>query len=59
MVAAERHCPYAELSRLRLAKPPPSKSGSLARTYGDGGLSPQLPLAAGVVKALSPRPNHD
>jgi hypothetical protein len=28
--------PNAELSRLRLAKPPPSKSGSLARTCGDG-----------------------
>src|SRR5271155_2816034 len=25
MVAAERHCPYAELSRLRLVKPPPSR----------------------------------
>jgi hypothetical protein len=31
-VAAERLSPYAELSRLRLAKPPPSKSGLLART---------------------------
>ena len=28
--------PNPELSRLRLAKPPPSKSGSLARTCGDG-----------------------
>ena len=28
--------PNAEPSRLRLAKPPPSKSGSLARTCGDG-----------------------
>jgi omega-6 fatty acid desaturase (delta-12 desaturase) len=28
----ERLSPYAELSRLRLAKPPPSKSGLLART---------------------------
>jgi len=28
--------PNAELSRLRLAKPAPSKSGSLARTCGDG-----------------------
>ena len=27
--------PNAELSRLRLAKPPPSKSGSLARTCGN------------------------
>jgi hypothetical protein len=25
MVAAERPCHYAELSRLRLARPPPSK----------------------------------
>ena len=41
------------------AKPPPSKSGSLARTSGDGGLSRNSPLPQVVVKALSPRPNHD
>ena len=52
MVAEERHCPYAELSRLRLAKPPPLKSGLLARTYRDGGLSPQLPLAAGGCESV-------
>jgi hypothetical protein len=49
--------PNAELSRLRLAKPPPSKSGSLARTCGDG----KVPacLAPQVVQSLSPRLNHD
>ena len=49
--------PNAELSRLRLAKPPPSKSGSLARTCGDGKASPSL--APQVVQSLSPRLNHD
>jgi hypothetical protein len=51
MVAAERQGSYAELSRLRLAMPPPSKSGSLARTCGNGGLSPQLPSHRGASKA--------
>jgi hypothetical protein len=50
--------PNAELSRLRLAKPPPSKSGSLARTCGDG-KGARLAFAPQVVQSLSPRLNHD
>ena len=47
MVAAERQGSYAELSRLRLASSRLKKSGSLARTRGNGGLSPQLPRTPG------------
>jgi hypothetical protein len=50
MVAAVRRRPYAELSRLRLAIGGLKKSGSLARAPGNGGLSPQLPRAAGRRK---------
>jgi hypothetical protein len=50
--------PNAELSRLRLAKPPPSKSGSLARTCGDG-KGARLAFAPQVIQSLSPRLNHD
>ena len=53
MVAAVRRCPYAELSRLRLAIRGLKKSGSLARTRGNGGLSPQLPRTAGRRKPIA------
>ena len=43
--------PNAELSRLRLAKPPPSKSGSLARTCGDGKAA-RLAFAPQVARKL-------
>jgi hypothetical protein len=43
--------PNAELSRLRLAKPP-SKSGSLARTCGDG-KAPAWPRTAGGPELIA------
>jgi len=52
MVAAEYHCPYAELSRLRLAKPPPSKKAVRWRGPAVMG-GARLPRTAGGFKLIA------
>jgi hypothetical protein len=51
MVAAERQGSYAKLSRLRLASRRLKKSGSLARTRGNGGIVPATTSHPGAWNA--------
>ena len=51
--AAEYHCPYAELSRLRPATPPPSEKRFAGEDLHGDGKGPRLPRTTGGFKLIA------